>query len=575
MVTPEKSSIAMRKLLLVAFAAALLLGCNSSVRQLSKLSKNSKFMSDFNYYEGLKNYYGGSSDNAIRFLNKSLGYQTDNDAAYYILSQIYQAKNDRIAALTNAELAYKYDPKNRVYGLNFAQALQRLNRLDSALTVFNELYRRDSTDTDILLNMSLIYGVKGDVAKSIKLYDDYSAKFGNNELILENKQKLFLQLNQLDSAASIGSRLVELFPEDPRHLAIMADIYANKGNDSLAIDYNLRALQIVPSYPIAQIGLSDAYRRDARYSDYFRVLNDIFKNDEIKNSDKVSYFNQFLENKQFYQVFYPNIDTLINNFVATYPKDTSIYPIYADHLGRMGKLMELNTFLLSKIDAGSKDTSLITKLLELNLYTKRFDTTSRYASLGIKYHPTFLKFHLYKSYALFQSKQYDSTIAVLKSALPIVTKDSVRVDIFSMIGDSYHSLGKNEEAYQYYDKALAINPKSIAVLNNYSYYLSLEGRNLRKALKMIETVLEKDPNNSTYLDTKAWILYKLGRYDEAKSVMRQALIYGGNDNDVILEHYGDILLKLNEVEMAKMYWQMSYDKGNRTEELLKKLNKDK
>lgn len=159
--------------------------------------------------------------------------------------------------------------------------------------------------------------------------------------------------------------------------------------------------------------------------------------------------------------------------------------------------------------------------------------------------------------------------------MPIVTKDSVRVDIFSMIGDSYHSLGKNEEAYQYYDKALAINPKSIAVLNNYSYYLSLEGRNLRKALKMIETVLEKDPNNSTYLDTKAWILYKLGRYDEAKSVMRQALIYGGNDNDVILEHYGDILLKLNEVEMAKMYWQMSYDKGNRTEELLKKLNKDK
>ena len=89
---------------------------------------------------------------------------------------------------------------------------------------------------------------------------------------------------------------------------------------------------------------------------------------------------------------------------------------------------------------------------------------------------------------------------------------------------------------------------------------------------MINVVLKKEPNNSTYLDTKAWLLYKLGKYEEAKTVMRQALIYGGNESDTILEHYGDILFKLNEVETAKLYWQMSYDRGNRSDEIVKKLN---
>lgn len=561
-----------RQILFVVAVCLIVAGCSTSFSSMKKLSKNTKLMSDVNFYDGLKQYYGGNADNAIKFMSKAISLNKENDAAYYILSQIYQGRNNRTEALKYSELAYTYSPDNKDYGVNYAQNLQRLNRLDSALIIYKQLIAKDSSNTDLLLNMSLIYGAKGDIVQSIKLYDEFSAKYGNNETILENKQKLFLQLNQLDSAVSVGNKLIELFPDNPRHLTLLAEIYANKGNDSLAIDYNLKALDIVPTFPLAQIGLSDAYRREARYVDYFKILNKIFKNDEIKNSDKVNYFNLFLENKQFYQVFYPNIDTLITNFIATYPKDTSIYPIYADHLAKLGKLDALNIFLKEKLDYGSKDSSLFFKFLELNLYTKRFDTTSVYASKAILYHPKLVKLYLYKSYALFQKKDFDSTILVLKSALPFVKSDSVKVDIMSMIGDSYHSLGNDKQAFSYYDEALKVNPDNIQVLNNYSYYLSLTDKSLKKALKMINVVLQKEPNNSTYLDTKAWLLYKLGSYDEAKTIMRQALLYGGNENDTILEHYGDILFKLNDTETANLYWRMSYDRGNRSEELIKKLN---
>lgn len=562
----------MRYTLFIAAIIVSIAACTSTKNSYKSIRNNGKLMSDLNYYEGLKQYYGGAAGNAVALFTKSISLNKENDAAYYMLSQVYAAQNKRDLALKNAELAFKHDSTNKDYGLNYAQILQRSNKLDSALAIYSKLVELDSTDTDLLLNMSLIYGYKGNLKKSIKLFDEFSAKFGNSELILANKQKLYLQLNQVDSALSIGQRLVELYPDDPRHFTILGEIYGSMGNDSLAILYNKKALELVPNFPLAQIGLSDAYRREAKYPDYFRVLNAIFRNDDVLNKDKVNYFNQFLENKQFYQVFYPNIDTLINNFISTYPKDTSIYPIYAEHLTKMGKLNELNNFLQIKIDSGSKDTTLYYRFIELNFYFKRFDTTKVYSKRAIAIYPNLVKMYLYNSYSHFQLKEYDSTIAVLKTALPYAKTDSMKVDMLSMIGDSYHSMGKLETAFEYYDQALKINPKNIQVLNNYSYYLSLTDKNLSKALKIINVVLEKDPNNGTYLDTKAWILYKQEKYEEAKEVMRKALIYGGNDSFTILEHYGDILDKLNDKDSASMYWRMAYDKGNRSKELLKKLN---
>lgn len=562
----------MRYTLFIAAIIVSIAACTSTKNSYRSIRNNGKLMSDLNYYEGLKQYYGGAAGNAVALFTKSISLNKENDAAYYMLSQVYAAQSKRDLALKNAELAFKHDSTNKDYGLNYAQILQRSNKLDSALAIYSKLVELDSTDTDLLLNMSLIYGYKGNLKKSIQLFDEFSAKFGNSELILANKQKLYLQLNQVDSALSIGQRLVELYPDDPRHFTILGEIYGSMGNDSLAILYNKKALELVPNFPLAQIGLSDAYRREAKYPDYFRVLNAIFRNDDVLNKDKVNYFNQFLENKQFYQVFYPNIDTLINNFISTYPKDTSIYPIYAEHLTKMGKLNELNNFLHVKIDSGSKDTTLYYRFIELNFYFKRFDTTKVYSKRAIAIYPNLVKMYLYNSYSHFQLKEYDSTIAVLKTALPYAKTDSMKVDMLSMIGDSYHSMGKLETAFEYYDQALKINPKNIQVLNNYSYYLSLTDKNLSKALKMINVVLEKDPNNGTYLDTKAWILYKQEKYEEAKEVMRKALIYGGNDSSTILEHYGDILDKLNDKDSASMYWRMAYDKGNRSKELLKKLN---
>ncbi|MBQ9640692.1 MAG: tetratricopeptide repeat protein [Bacteroidaceae bacterium] len=100
---------------------------------------------------------------------------------------------------------------------------------------------------------------------------------------------------------------------------------------------------------------------------------------------------------------------------------------------------------------------------------------------------------------------------------------SKKEDAFTLLGDMYHEIGNDERAFQYYDSCLVYNPESAMVLNNYAYYLALWQRDLDTAERMSRRSNELDPNNPTYLDTLAWVLFQQGRYAEAKEVMDRAV----------------------------------------------------
>jgi tetratricopeptide (TPR) repeat protein len=142
--------------------------------------------------------------------------------------------------------------------------------------------------------------------------------------------------------------------------------------------------------------------------------------------------------------------------------------------------------------------------------------------------------------------------------------DSLRSLMLGSIGDMYYardSVGNAPKAYAFYEKALRYNPDNVHVLNNYAYFLSLEERDLERALAMSARVQELEPGNPTFVDTHGWILYKLGRYEEAKTALRQAVAFDAGASTELLIHYGDILYELKEYFMASIYWKKALEKG--------------
>ena len=133
--------------------------------------------------------------------------------------------------------------------------------------------------------------------------------------------------------------------------------------------------------------------------------------------------------------------------------------------------------------------------------------------------------------------------------------------MWGAIGDLYHEMGKDKRAFKAYGKALGYNPENVLVLNNYAYYLSLLDKDLEFALQMSEKAVNIESNNASYVDTYAWILHRLGRNEEAKKAMIQALSLSAQRQPSLLIHYGDILWALGEKFMADTYWKKAVDLG--------------
>ena len=118
-----------------------------------------------------------------------------------------------------------------------------------------------------------------------------------------------------------------------------------------------------------------------------------------------------------------------------------------------------------------------------------------------------------------------------------------------------------KRCYSAYERSLRYDPDNTMVLNNYAYFLSVEGRDLERALAMASRVVALEDDNPTYLDTHAWVLHKLGRTDEAKKIQQRAVVLDGQKSPSLLAHYGDILHALGEQFMAEIYWRQALEKG--------------
>ena len=93
-------------------------------------------------------------------------------------------------------------------------------------------------------------------------------------------------------------------------------------------------------------------------------------------------------------------------------------------------------------------------------------------------------------------------------------------------------------------------PTNIGTLNNYAYYLSLERKDLDRAEEMSYKTVKAEPQNATYLDTYAWILFGEGRYAEAKLYIDDAIKNEQSPGAAVWEHCGDIYYMTGDTEKA-------------------------
>ncbi|HBB26053.1 MAG TPA: hypothetical protein DCZ59_07270 [Bacteroidetes bacterium] len=148
----------------------------------------------------------------------------------------------------------------------------------------------------------------------------------------------------------------------------------------------------------------------------------------------------------------------------------------------------------------------------------------------------------------------EAAIAIYRSILEV---SPIEGDAWSQLGFLYDRNRRTDSSDACYEKALSIDPRNPFVCNNYAYSLCLRGTDLPRALQLSQISLEIEPENPAYLDTYAWILFHLKRYDQAEQAAKSAIAFGGNATHY--EHYGQILEAMGQTDAAVNAWRKALE----------------
>jgi tetratricopeptide (TPR) repeat protein len=158
----------------------------------------------------------------------------------------------------------------------------------------------------------------------------------------------------------------------------------------------------------------------------------------------------------------------------------------------------------------------------------------------------------YLGTALGRAERYEEVVAI---AEPLVTEHPGEIRFMFMIGAALERIQNHDSAAVYFQRILKIDPNHAQTLNYLGYMWADIGLKLQESLRMITKALEIDGENPAYLDSYGWVLYRLGRYEEAETHIKRAIELADVQDYVLFDHLAEVCLSLGRYEEAKANWE--------------------
>ena len=430
-------------------------------------------------------------------------------------------------------------------------------RNDLTISMYESLLKDFPKRGELYYNLANLYINQNQMDQALKTIDDIETQFGKSDATVMTKFDI-LRHQKRDEEAFHALEEYNSEYSSPQVLTLLGDYQMSMYNDSTALTYYEEALSIDKDYAPALLGTAEAYRLTRKYPQYFEVMYGLMRDRNVRASAKSDYLQAVVRQSdpRFVRSFGPQFDSTMNIALEVHPSDTAVLQtagLYYFATGRAQKAESIyKNMMLQNPKSASAAAGYIQMLLTAQDWKQAVEVSD---SVSAKF-PAIPDFIEYSNIGKYNLKDYNGIISNCEKMLKVAPGDSaVALSAWSTMGDMHHQLGEQEKAYKAYDNALKVNPDYAPVLNNYAYFLSVQGKKLKKAYQMSKKTVEAEPDNATYLDTFGWILYLQGKALEAKPFFKHAMLYGGKESATMLEHYATILDALGEKDLAKVYRQ--------------------
>lgn len=532
---------------------------------------------DYYFLEAVRMKEKGDWTAAMDLYNHCLQINPYASSALYEISQFYLMLEQKDISSKYLEKAVLLDPDNFWYKQTLAALYEDSEDYQKAISLYEEMVKKYPDRSDILMLLTDLYNKNDDHANVISSLNRLETLEGKSEQISMEKFRQYLTMGQKEKAYKEVENLSLEYPNDLRYKVMLGDAYLNDGRNKDAYDVYQQVLEKEPENAFAQLSMATYYNKMGQDSLYKAEREKVLLNEQLNTETRLNLMRRIIVENEQGKKDSTEILNLFDKILKQSQDNADMGMLCAQYMITKNMPEERVKPVLNRILSIEPDNSVARlQLLSYAVKKEDYDAVIEICKPALEYNPESMEFYYYLGVAYYQTDKKDEALNVLKKGTGQFNEKSdkkIISDFYSIMGDIYHTKDMNDEAYAAYDSSLVYNPDNIGSLNNYAYYLSVDRKNLDKAEEMSYKTIKAEPQNSTYLDTYAWILFEKKRYPEALIYIEQAMKNGGDKSSVIIEHCGDISYMNGDKEAALKYWKQADSMENESKTLKKKIAK--
>ena len=541
--------------------------------QESLPTESREIKSEALFTEGEKYFILEDYGKAVDFFRRAGEVKPSAGIHYKIAEALSRSERaeDLEIAMVEIEKALKLDPENKfIYELG-AQICGATGRFSRAAEILEVSVKKFPSNTDHLFELASMYQFQNERERAIDALNRAERIVGVNETSSLRKMELFGDMGKYRQAEEEGRKLIAAFPDETRYLTGLASLMIQQGKNSEA----RTLLESVPHSEddggYARLLLGDLLLKSGEVNKAIELANALMADPQIDWNNKIVIIKSIQSSVNIQDVVFSQQIIALTEELKKYEPDTpEVWLTSADLLMATGDRRKAATEYRLAILKGATTFQAWSNLLVLESQENLTDSLIIHSESAMEFFPNQPELWYFNGFGHFKKKNYKAACASFEQAKKLSSNPSFTRDILLLLGDAYHAAGDHIKSDQSFEEVLRTEPDQDLALNNYSYYLALRKEKLDRALELSQRLIKKFPDNKSYLDTYAWVLFAKGEYKEARRVM-EGIIKSGGASATHLEHYGDILFKLGETEEAVKQWELALSMNSRNEALRKKI----
>jgi tetratricopeptide (TPR) repeat protein len=509
--------------------------------------------------EATKLYLTGNLSQSLSLYLECLKDNPHSAVANYQISKIYLRAGDMEKAENFARAAFNLDSGNKWYAFNFATVLQTEQKNDSALNVYESLVQKGIRDLHLFLVMSALYERIGKSELALDYLKRIEEEYGLSRDVFIRRYLIYQDQGNNKMALKELQHAHMLYPDDQIVMGLLAEGYRAEGQNDSADYYYRVALENGFTNGNLEFSFAEYLMEQGKIDSARIVLLNVLISNEIDEDSKASFIYSLVQDKNKFDLFKPLLDTLSTVFLSRNSEDVKTLSLYADITYRLGEYTKSSPALKELLKINKDNYVVWEHLLYAENFMNSTDSIIKYgkqATLLFKDKP--IPF-LFLASAYYRKKSYNEALEALKGGLPLADNPYLRFEYYALLAEVYQELNDFRNSEMYFKEALKLDNTNNGVKNNYAYYLALRKKDLKYAKKLSKSTIKDEPENATFLDTYAWILFTMNKRKLARNFIELAIKHMNNGSSEIYNHYGDILITLNEYKLAIDAWRKALD----------------